>query len=89
MSLPILSLWRTLLLFLVLSQCNIAYALTNITIDETSPLITYTPANTWSRITGDLDAGGGHMLASDPGASASITFRCTSYPSPVRSCGLN
>jgi len=28
-------------------------------IDETSPLITYTSTTKWTRIIGDLDAGGG------------------------------
>ncbi|KAF9529827.1 hypothetical protein CPB83DRAFT_905679 [Crepidotus variabilis] len=46
----------------------------NITIDEDSSLITYFPASSWSKVTGDLDAGGGHMLTDDPNAYATLTY---------------
>ncbi|KJA16568.1 hypothetical protein HYPSUDRAFT_289840 [Hypholoma sublateritium FD-334 SS-4] len=53
-------------------------ALTNVTIDDQSPLISYAPAGSWARIndstTATLDVDGGHMLTSDPTATAVLNF---------------
>ncbi|KAJ3501496.1 hypothetical protein NLJ89_g9309 [Agrocybe chaxingu] len=51
----------------------------NVTVDDTSPLITYTPDASWTVITGDLDAGGSHRLTLDNSASATITYTFASF----------
>ena len=60
-----------------------AHALANVTIDDQSPLISYAPAGSWARIndssTATLDIDGGHMLTSDPTATAVLNFTGMSF----------
>ncbi len=60
-----------------------AHALANVTIDDQSPLISYAPAGSWARIndssTATLDIDGGHMLTSDPAATAVLNFTGVSF----------
>lgn len=69
-------------LFLVLCVRR-ARALTNVTVDDQSPLIAYAPAGSWARIndstTAALDVDGGHMLTSDPAATAVLNFTGASF----------
>src|SRR5437016_4419986 len=53
-----------------------AQAATNYSVDDQDPLFHY--SGHWERITGSdgMDMDGGHMLASDPGLSATITYTC-------------
>ncbi|KAJ3515672.1 hypothetical protein NLJ89_g1604 [Agrocybe chaxingu] len=71
---------------LSLSLVNHIYAqLVNVTLDETSSLITYSPLGSWRRLddTGPggavLNYGGYHMVTEDPEAYASITFTYASF----------
>ncbi|CAA7269796.1 unnamed protein product [Cyclocybe aegerita] len=51
----------------------------NITVDDTSPLITYTPDASWTVITGDLDAGGSHRLTLSSSAFATVNYTFASF----------
>ncbi|KAF9045260.1 hypothetical protein BJ165DRAFT_150939 [Panaeolus papilionaceus] len=51
-----------------------ALALINITIDETSSLIRYTPPSRWTHVDDTLAAGGAHMLSNSSLSQATITF---------------
>lgn len=63
---------------LVFASIQTVGALTNVTVDDQSPLIVYSPIASWQRIndstTAVFDFDGGHMLTSDPAATAVFTF---------------
>ncbi|KDR77606.1 hypothetical protein GALMADRAFT_138688 [Galerina marginata CBS 339.88] len=76
----------SLVLFLLQWTCSPSLALTNITVDDQDPRIQYFPTlSDWEKETDGADAGGTHMLASDPGTFAKITFTCVSiyFMSPL------
>jgi hypothetical protein len=51
-------------------------ALYNVTVDDQDPSISYFPQGSWYETDhGTLDAGGQHMLTSDPEAYATFTFK--------------
>ncbi|KAJ3501497.1 hypothetical protein NLJ89_g9311 [Agrocybe chaxingu] len=51
----------------------------NVTIDDTSSLISYTPDASWLLIVGDMSAGGSHRLAMSSSAFATITYTFASF----------
>ena len=63
------------LVFLLAIPCNLVYGLHNVTVDDQSPLITYSPPSSWILSNpNDLDAGGAHTLTQDKAATATFTF---------------
>ncbi|CAA7269801.1 unnamed protein product [Cyclocybe aegerita] len=51
----------------------------NVTVDDTSSLISYTPDASWLLIVGDMSAGGSHRLAMSSSAFATITYTFASF----------
>jgi len=66
---------RAFLIFVVIFSPNICLVYHNATVDDTSPLITYT--GVWSPLSEDsnsLDYGGAHHVSCQPGATATFSF---------------
>ncbi|KAF8886946.1 hypothetical protein BD779DRAFT_542299 [Infundibulicybe gibba] len=70
--------FHQLLLSLVgtyLWSAGLTCARQNISIDDPSPSISYTPIASWGKTAPtSLDEGGSHMLTTDPGATATFSF---------------
>ncbi|KAJ7617135.1 hypothetical protein FB45DRAFT_933499 [Roridomyces roridus] len=76
----------SLLVSLLALHLHPTSAATNITLDDSDPNITYTPANFWvTSAKNSLDIGGSHAVSSDGPANASLTFTGTAiyYFSPL------